>query len=241
MTDSPLWLRTATPPWLAENELHVWRAFLDLSPARNEEFSNLLSFDEKARADKFVVPHARHRFIAGRGIVRKLLGAYLGLAADKVKLNYSSEGKASLAAKHESGVCFNISHSEGLGLFVFGGKGEVGVDVEKIKADFKGMEIASRYFSDEEATELAAVQRGLTDEAFFKCWTKKEAYVKAHGMGLALPLRSFTVRFAEDTQFLRDPDGRGWSCYEVKPEEGYVGAVVAAGRNWSLRYCEWNA
>jgi 4'-phosphopantetheinyl transferase len=238
MGNSLPWVRATTPLTLADKELHVWRAPLDLPPGPLQRMAKALSANENERAEKFLIARARERFVAARGILRQLLGMYLGLQTDKIDFRYGPQGKPSLSATHNSKVCFSVSHSQGMGLFAFASSGEVGVDIEEVKADFKGMQIASHFFSDEEIAELAKLQPELANEAFFECWTGKEAYVKARGDGLSLPLRGFTMRFVSGEQVLQDEGGRVWTCYALKPAPGFAGAVVAAGEGWSLRYYE---
>ena len=115
------------------------------------------------------------------------------------------------------------------------------MDVEEVKKDFKGMQIASHFFSGEEIAGLAKLPPDLADEAFFQCWTGKEAYVKARGEGLGLPLRDFSIGFVNGKQVLRDEVRRAWSCYALEPAPGFAGAVVAAGEGWTLKYYDWSA
>lgn len=241
MVNSLPWFSTRTPPALSEHELHVWRAAIDLPPVVLHRFESTLNANEKGRAEKFLVPQARQRFVSARGILRELLGTYLEIEPEKVEFRYGPQGKPSLSAVHNSQICFSVSHSQGVGLFAFANGCEVGVDVEQIKANFKGMEIASHFFSSEEIAALAKLPPEPATEAFFGCWTRKEAYVKARGQGLSIPLRSFTVRFEDSKQLLQDEEGAAWSCYALGPAAGFAGAVVAKGENWSLKYWEWSA
>jgi 4'-phosphopantetheinyl transferase len=241
MENAPPWFPAATPPPLLDNELHVWRASLDLSPDVRRRLQGTLNSDERKRAEKFLIPQARERFVAARGILRELLGAYLEVDADKVALSYAPEGKPKLSPEHNSKICFNLSHSDGMGLFAFAKDHEIGADIEYIKKEFRGMEVASHFFSEEEIAALAKLPPNQTDQAFFGCWTRKEAYVKAHGQGLSVPLRSFTVEFTQSKQVLRDEAGARWSCYALEAAPGLAGAVVAEGENWSVKYCQWSA
>ena len=241
MVASFAWSAIATVPVLAESELHVWRTSLDWSGAILSRLENTLTTEEKKRAERFLVPHARDRFVVARGILRELLGAYLGLDAAKVRLGYGPQGKPFLSPEHNSRICFSVSHSHEMGLFVFASGQEVGVDIEQVKANFRGMEIASHFFSEEEMAGLAKLAPKLAEEAFFGCWTRKEAYVKARGQGLSIPLRSFTVSFTEREQLVPDEGGMLWSCYALQPAAGFTGAVVAAGQSWKLKYLEWMA
>ncbi len=240
MGNSLLWVRAAAPLTLTDKELHVWRASLDLPPALLQRLAKTLRANENERAGKFLIAQARERFVAARGILRQLLGMYLGLDPDKIDFRYGPQGKPSLLATHDSNVSFSVSHSQAMGLFAFCGGGEVGVDIEEVKADFKGMQIASHFFSEIEIDKLARLPPEQVNEAFFECWTGKEAYVKARGEGLSLPLRNFSIGFGNGEQVLRDEVGRTWSCYALEPAPGFTGAVVAAGEGWSLRYYDWS-
>ncbi len=240
MGNSLLWVRAAAPLTLTDKELHVWRAPLDLSPALLQRMAKTLSANENERAGKFLITRARERFVAARGILRQMLGMYLGLHSEKIEFRYGPQGKPSLSATHNSKVSFSVSHSQTMGLFAFAEGREVGVDIEEVKADFKGMQIASHFFSGEEIAGLAKLPPDQADKAFFECWTGKEAYVKARGEGLSLPLRDFSIGFVNGKQVLRDEVGRAWSCYGLKPAPGFAGAVVATGEGWSLRYYDWS-
>jgi len=219
MANSLLWLPAATVPVLADNELHVWRASLDLSPAVFQRVESTLDAHEKKRAEKFLVPQARERFVAARGILRELLGAYLELDPENVALSYGPQGKPSLLPAHNSKISFNVAHSQGMGLFVFASGREVGVDIERLRPDFRGMEIASHFFSEDEIAELKKLPQSLAEQAFFGCWTRKEAYVKAQGEGLSIPLRSFTVGFAESA-------ARGFHGFGRGAEGIFVGSEL---------------
>jgi 4'-phosphopantetheinyl transferase len=221
--------------------LHVWRASLDFSPDLLHRIEHTLSTNEKERAQRFLVPYARERFIAGRGILRDLLGTYLKLDPGQIDFEYGADGKPSLSPAHNSRISFSVSHSQNMGLFALAAGSEVGVDIEQIKPDFKGMEIAAHFFSEQEVAGLAELPPEAAMKGFFSCWTKKEAYVKAHGHGLSMPLRSFTVNFVEDKQTLRNERGGTWSCYTLAPAPGFAGAVVVAGGYRNLRYWEWSA
>jgi 4'-phosphopantetheinyl transferase len=212
-----------------------------LSSAVRERLQSRLNSEEKKRVEKLLIEKAREHFVAARGILRELLGAYLGVDAEKIAFRYGPEGKPSLSPEHNSRISFNVSHSNGMGLFVFASDREIGADIEYVKPDFRGMEIASRFFSEEESAALAKLPPQERDEAFFGCWTKKEAYVKAHGQGLSIPLRSFTVEFSKSKQVLQDEAGARWSCYALEAAPGFAAAVVAAGENWTVKCWEWPA
>ncbi len=156
MGNSLPWVRAATPLTLADQELHVWRASLDLPPALLQRLAKTLSANENERAGRFLIAQACERFVAARGMLRQLLGMYLGIHPEKIEFHYGPKGKPSLSATHNSKVSFSVSHSQTMGLFAFAEGREVGVDIEEIKADFKGMQIASHFFSGEEIARLRA-------------------------------------------------------------------------------------
>src|SRR5258708_33218113 len=149
MANFPPWLPIATPPPLTDPELHVWRASLDLSPAVLRRVENTLSASEKQRAARVIVPQAREHFRASRGILRELLGAYVGLDAGEATLSYGSQGKPLLSPAHDSKICFSVSHSHGVGLFAFASGSQVGVDIEQVRTEFRGMEIRSEEHTSE--------------------------------------------------------------------------------------------
>jgi len=226
---------------LPDKELHVWRASLDLPAELLQRLAKTLSANENERAGKFLIARTRERFIVARGLLRQLLGMYLGLDPEKIDFQYGPQGKPSLLATHDSNVSFSVSHSQAMGLFAFCRGREVGVDIEEVKPEFKGMQIASHFFSGEEIAGLAKLPPDLADEAFFQCWTGKEAYVKARGKGLSFPLWNFSIGFVNREGVLRDEMGRVWSCYALEPAPGFAGAVVAAGEGWTLKYYDWSA
>ena len=154
-------------------------------------FSQLLAPDETARAARFHFDHLQRRFILSRGALRILLGHYLDIAANRIEFRYGSRGKPSLAAP--AGIHFNASHSGDVALFAFTLHCEIGVDVEEMRPISDMREIASRFFCAEESTELMALPADERERAFFLCWTRKEAYLKAVGEGLYAPLNDFCV------------------------------------------------
>lgn len=224
---------------LAPAELHLWRARCDegTEPLR---YLELLSPDEKERAGRFAIDGARRDFVVSRGMLRELLAAYLNTRPRNIVLGYGVHGKPSVSQNGaESTVRFNVSHSRGFAVFAFGLGAEIGVDVERIRTEFPGREIAERFFSEQEVAALGELPPERSSEAFFTCWTCKEAYVKARGGGLQIPLRSFSVSLEEnEEQQLVDERGKEWSIYPFEPGAGFAAAVAAEGRGWRLKYWE---
>ena len=172
---------------------HVWRAQLDPAPGEVHRLMGMLSKDEHARAERFRFDQDRRRFVVARGVLRSLLALYLGLPPQKVQLTYGASGKPCLPR----GVLrFNLDAGE-LGLYAFTSSREVGIDVEHVRQLDDMDQIARRFFSVNEVASLEALpESARPSTAFFNCWTRKEAYVKARGEGLALPLDGFDVSLA---------------------------------------------
>jgi 4'-phosphopantetheinyl transferase len=226
---------------LADGEVHVWRASLDCSESVLHRFEAALAADEKARAQRFVFQPDRNSYIAARGVLRELLGKYLHRGPSEIEFDYGAQGKPALRSGwSQSGLQFNVSHSHGMALFAFAVARPVGVDVEMVRADFAGEKIAERFFSPQEVRELRSLPAAVQDEGFFLCWTRKEAYIKARGEGLQIPLKSFHVSLTPTKPArLQADDSSRWSLRSLRLEGRYVGAVVGEGKGWKLRGLEW--
>lgn len=242
------------PPWcfppeallLGRDEVHVWRATLDETPSRIDSFLHTLAADERTRAERFYFPRDRERFIVARGVLRAILGLYSNRAPECVSFSDGSHGKPALA--WESGgaaIRFNISHSHGVALYAVTRAREVGIDVEFIRSDLEVEQIAERFFSHHEIATLRALPTDLRESAFFRCWTRKEAYIKAKGEGLSLPLDQFEVSLTpgEPAALLstqRDPnEAQRWSLQELTPAPGYAAALAVEGHGWRLACWDW--
>ena len=241
MNETATWSAATAGMQLGINEVHLWRANLDLAPRIRESLSAFLSVPERERGSRFVFPRDHDRFAVSRAILRQILAGYLGMAPRDVLIETLPHGKPTLkVAKEISPLRFNLSHSEGFALYAFSFEHEVGIDVEKFrpKVDFEGIE---SYFSMNEQAELQALPRELRPEGFLLCWTRKEAYVKAKGDGLHTPLASFDVSLTPNQPvILTSSDKERWSLYSLRPDPGYVGALVAEGRGHRLQFWEWH-
>lgn len=236
--------REMPAPPLAAGEIHIWRASQTVEPAILSRLHALLDAEEKARAERFVFQRDRDRFIVARGILRELLAAYIGCAPEQIGFEYGPQGKPSLRAGESETLGhmhFNASHSHGLAAFAFALDRELGIDVELIRSDFGGEEIAQRFFSRDEVAELMSLPPKARAEAFFFCWTRKEAYIKARGQGLQIPLTSFSVSLTPgQPEQLRAGDASRWELRSFQPREDYAGALVAEGKGNLLRYFDWH-
>lgn len=237
-----LWEMSPASLKLRSDEVHVWLTKLDRSPLFVQRLLCTLTEDERSRAERFYFQLDRGHFIVVRGALRFILSRYLDLAPGQLRFCYSEYGKPSLA-KELGGdrVRFNVSHSHGLALFAFTYGREIGIDLERIRPGVIDEHIAERFFSPQETRKLRALPREAQDEAFFKCWTRKEAYIKAKGEGLSMPLDSFEVSLipGEPAALLStkgDPQERSrWSLLELFPAPGFVAAVAVQGDDWQLK------
>jgi 4'-phosphopantetheinyl transferase len=240
------WEPAPQRPQLHCDEVHVWRATLSRATVEVEALKGLLSEDELRRAERFHFPHDRTSFVVARGTLREILSLYAGLPPELLRLGYNAFGKPELVgAPGETRVRFNLSHSGGLALYAVAAGREVGVDIEAVRESVPCEELAERFFSRREAAALLALPAGDRRRAFFECWTRKEAYIKARGEGLSLPLDSFDVSLApgESAALLATRDDRPgaarWSMRELRAGTGYAAAVAVEGGGWRLRSWHW--
>jgi 4'-phosphopantetheinyl transferase len=241
MSEDAGWNSPTTNVVLGEREVHVWRVTLDRGPSELLRARETLSNDETLRADRFHFQRDRDSFIATRGTLRQLLGSYLECAPEELAFNYGAYGKPSVRQDLLGrGVEFNVSHSHGLALMAFALGRRLGVDVEFMRPGVASEEIAKRFFSPQEVAELRSLPLAMRPEGFFLCWTRKEAYVKAVGDGLQIPLTSFNVSLTPSTaERLESADSERWTLRSLRPNDGFVGAVVAEGKDWDLRCWDW--
>jgi 4'-phosphopantetheinyl transferase len=230
-------------PSIRPDELHVWSIPLEPADDVVARLAETLSADERARADRFVFPRDRRRFVVARGALRSILASYLDLAPSALAFAYGPAGKPRLEGSAD--LDFNLAHSHELALCAVTAGGPVGVDVEWLRPMPDLLAVARTAFSPAEQAALLARPEGERLAAFFRCWTSKEAYLKARGDGLSLPLDSFDVSLAADQPPALlanrlDPAEPGrWTLHAFAPAEGYVGALAVGGRPVELRWRVW--
>ena len=187
----------------------------------------------------------RLRYLIGRSALRTLIGGLSGIAASDVKFEYGAYGKPQLATKGRSCLQFNLSHSADVVLIALARGRAVGIDVEHIRGNVAIISIAARYFSANEYKTLVHLDPAIQCSAFFKCWTRKEAYLKARGDGLRVPLDRFEVAFAPEaaprlTANLDDPaEVARWDLRELDLGENYAAALAVEGTDWKLKCWDW--
>lgn len=240
--DQQLWLEGPERPLLCDGEAHVWRAGLEPGATTLRRLREILSADEQERADRFHFQRDREHFVAARGGLREILGRYTGAAPESLRFSYDDYGKPSLSVgAGGTPPRFNVSHSGGVALYAVAAGRAVGVDIERVREDFAGLDIAKNFFSPDEVAALGALPADQRAAAFFDCWTRKEAYIKARGHGLSHPLHLFTVSLTpgRPAALLRTDDDPAeaarWTLVELFPGEGYRGALAFEGELLSLR------
>jgi len=240
------WNHTSVGDELGADEVHVWRESLDQPRDMIAKLAPLLSQDEYQRAMRYYRPADRDRFVVGRGILRKILSAYLALPPGQLRFTYNEYGKPAVSDdQNDRALNFNLSHSAELILYaVTRGRG-VGIDIEYIREDFATLEIAEHFFSKDEVAALKSLPMDQRTMGFFNCWSRKEAFIKAKGMGVSYPLDRFTVSLApgEPPALLKvDDDEREaarWKMYELKPGAGYAAAMIATEPPITLKRRHW--
>lgn len=189
---------------LSAEEVHVWRAALDRSPCFLEAQLQVLSPDERERADRYSCTTARSRFVVGRGLLRRILARYLDVKPCAIRFRVCPQGKPILDEPNPA-LHFNLSHSHDLVLIAITHRGEVGIDVERVRSFANDLSLAERYFSPRECRLLRMLSPENRTEAFFHAWTRKEACLKALGVGLSYGLDrvEVTIHPEDPAQVLR--------------------------------------
>jgi len=231
---------------LADDEVHLWRAALDYSGAELSGFEQLLSEDERARAARFLFPRDRQHFTAARAVLRSIVASYVNMAPNQLQFSVGPHGKPALATGFDaSTLSFNVSHSRDVALYAISGGCDVGVDVEHVSADTDVDQMAERFFSPRELATFRLLPSEEKQYAFFTCWVRKEAYVKARGNGLAIPLDTFTVSFSPgEPAALLDVAGypeepAAWCLWELDVAPSCAAALAANSRTRRLRHWQF--
>ncbi len=233
---------------LTAGEVHGWCVGLDVSPGVCERLHATLARDECSRNARFRFADDQRRFIVARGALRDLLARYLGIHPTDVRFEYNAFGKPALSPVLGSDLTFNVSHSAGLGFIAVAAAADIGVDVESVQWRPDYQEVARQFFSVAELAHLDGLPAEARADAFFRCWTKKEALVKARGEGLGMALRSFPVPLdgepgphpADLRGASADPfPGRRWTLHTLRPAPGYIGALAVEGDGRRLVQRTW--
>ena len=221
------WVVSNNIPIIETGELHLWRAFLSANTA---PYTQYLDEQERERMQRFRFEHDRRMYGFSHVLMRRLLAGYLGVLPKKIGYSYTQYGKPYLRFqdRHDR-IEFNLSHSGEVILIAVAITVPVGVDVEKIKPLPEMDQIAARFFSNGEQVDLSSLSGSAKLAAYYHCWTRKEAVIKASGEGLSMPLDSFRVSFlpGEPTRLVKSADQRAWLLLDIKCAKGYAAAVAA--------------
>jgi 4'-phosphopantetheinyl transferase len=237
------WRQGDAHPFLAQGELHIWLARLDVSEKEQAAYARLVAPDESARAERFHFEHDRRFFVAGRGILRILLGRYLACPPERLAFLYGLKGKPSLPG---TVLEFNLAHSGGLAVFTVACGGAVGIDLERVRPVPDFDRIMNSFFAAAEIHAISALPAADQLRAFFTCWTRKEAYLKATGDGITVRLDRFSVPVVPGSppSLLHvegaSEEARRWSFQELPLGPEYVGAVAFEGTMRAIQYCLWS-
>ena len=210
--------------------VQIWRIWLTALDEALTSYGATLSSNERDRAERYRFENLRRSSILSRGALRILLAHYLGCSPNEIELICGPKGKPAL--KNSSRIRFNVSHSGQMAVFAFTVDCELGVDVEQLRKFDNTELIATRYFSSAEASELLSLKPSDRSLAFFRCWTRKEAYVKAIGDGLAIPLDRFQVTLLPGVpaRFVQIAGDKGtakdWTLHDLAVGPDYVGALA---------------
>ncbi len=184
---------------LNEKEVHIWNFELnDISNENKQALKGLLSKDELERASKFHFDIDRERFICGSGILRLFISLYTNIAPVEIFYEHNNFGKPELLRRqNKSKLYFNMSHSQNLLCIGYQRNNQIGVDIEVIKPIKDYLDVANKFFSNSEIVQLNSFPEEKALEAFYTCWTGKEALIKLSGEGLSYPLKEFDVQIKE--------------------------------------------
>jgi 4'-phosphopantetheinyl transferase len=237
-----VWSVPESWPRLSKDEVHVWRANIDVNPTVQAVLAISLDSQEERRASHFVFGRDRNHFVAARGILRRVLSGYLQRRPEQLRFTLGPHGKPALPSQMGCvDLRFNLSHSGGLALVAVALEREVGIDLEKIQPGAAGENIETSIFSQQEQSELHNTPPESRQYEFFRRWTCKEAYVKARGGGLQIPLKSFEVSLVSGQKpRLRCADSDLWDLVSFSPREDFAAALVLEGKSTALRFWDWS-
>lgn len=240
------WLVPPPDLKLLAGQLHVWCVDQNVPLVQLNAYWRLLAADEQARANRFRIERDRTHYVVARAGLRVIIGRYFDLSPEQVAFSYSEYDKPALTAvPPHSPFQFNVTHSGGLALLAFCRGEAVGIDVEKIRPLPDAEQIAHRFFSQHENQVFKNVPPAQRSAAFFNCWTRKEAYIKAIGEGLSCPLDVFDVTLTpgEPARLLRirgsEQAAAAWFLHAFDPRPGFTAALAVTGQNWQLSFWQW--
>ncbi len=219
------------------NEIQVWLIPLPDNEEYPPQLAKRISPEESARAARFIFPRDRARFIVAHAALRDILARYTHQDSIALLIGIAEKGKPYLTDHPR--IRFNLSHSGSYAMLAVALDREVGIDIETIRPERSTDGIASRFFAPAEVAALNETPKDLQVGAFFACWSRKEAYIKARGEGLHIALDSFEVSLGDVAELRAAPDLDRWTLCALQAPSGYASALVAEGSGWSVRQFDW--
>jgi 4'-phosphopantetheinyl transferase len=226
---------------LRPDEIHLWQAFHDSDPhpALREKYGAWLSREEREREARFHFEQDRHRFRVTRALARRVLGGYLGIDPRACEFTQNEHGRPALMNGLVKGpgaagpLHFNLSHTRDLIVLAVTRGREIGVDVERLRGARRTGDLAARFFADFESERVASASEAERDDVFYQFWTLKESYIKARGLGLAIPLGQFGFRLGPEGPALwthpdLNDDAAGWAFVQLQPTPEHRLAICVA-------------
>ncbi len=224
-----------------QSNIHVWAVRLDDASVDLDRAGVLISPDERDRAARFKFERDRRRYLIAHVALHEILHRYLPIVPVGLSFDLGANGKPKLPhALASNGVEFNLSHSNEMALLAVCHGREVGVDIEYVKEQFEFQEVAERFFTAKEVAAIRGLPPNLQRQAFFKCWTSKEAFLKAKGTGLSGALDEVEISLATDQRVRIDASVAGWSLTELNPVDGYQAALVIDGEPLPIHCYQWD-
>ncbi len=228
---------------IGADSIHLWVIALDDTPCSLEEYRSILSIQEREQGERFNFPELQRRYIIAHARLREILAAYIGIEPISVDFKTNIYDKPFLV-KHpgQPDIYFNLSHSLEIAVIGIANSRRIGVDIEWVKPRKDHMKIAGRYFSPGEIATLKRKKNEHSNQAFIQLWAGKEAFIKARGDGMSLPLNQFELEGLIDhpgkkgCKIELPGDKTPWFVYQIKPITGYLGAVAVEGEIRDVQY-----
>ena len=240
------WQPTPDDLTLSTGHVDIWKCCVKLGDDQIGELSSLLSTEEKARAQRLKIAEKQNQFIIARGRLRQNLGKYLNLDQHAFKFEYAVHGKPYMEERwqgHE--ISFNVSHSHNFILIAMSLDHQLGIDIEKIQHGKDHTALARRFFSKREQAELTVLPEEIKTRAFYSCWARKEAFVKAVGDGITYGLDTFDVSVHPDETkpliniHTNSGEDITWSVFNIPMDEDYMAALAVTDNTVSVRCWIW--
>lgn len=239
------WPHRAAPPALPTKQVHIWLVDLRTTASARERLLPVLTAAERTRALRFIFEKDQQQFIVARGCLRQLLEYYTGQPASRIAFTEGPHGKPALApSQNADDLHFNVSHSQGYALYAFCRDAELGIDLEGIRPTTDVAAIAQRFFSPQETETLLTANAEHQRRGFFTYWTRKEAYLKAIGKGLTMPLNQFNIGHFPDHGFVHAKHASGytptsWFIQDLAVGSGFKAAICTYKNEWHLTHGIW--